>query len=549
MGTESHLITLDPANGKVLEVVAWPAVLGNPDLFRVWPDGRVSRDDPDAPGTGVVFDPSHPERGSTEIDGIPVSFSPDGSRLVLIRSVDGGTDLRVADTADPGEATPWVRMPAFVRGAPWSPDGSRLVVTTEEGIQLLDPETMRLGVESTGHSGAVMDARFTGRDGDMVWTAGRDGTAIGFDLSGRRTPIATRAADPDPHVGDFSATAQRGVYLDFLEDDPNTAYVTDLSSGLNTGELLPDVRAGTTGWDPDAEFQATAVAITPDGSTALVGVEGFLRDTGPVLDRGMIAAFDTDTRRQRALVEVPWPIHSIAVAPDGRRAVVNGLGGYALADLTTARLVGEPVSLEEADNLDWTHGAEVSPDGRLAALARNDEVVLVDLASGAVARRGPVAKEEDHLVQALAWSRDSTTLVAGSDAGWLHVVSAKTLGPVAPPRLITGGWIPDLETSPDGRTMASIGSDGDIMVWDTRTWRPFGQPLTDNGQFGWLTFTADSGALRVFFEEDGVVEISTDPADWVDAACRAAGRNLTPEESAVLLPDRPPVLSTCPDNA
>ena len=51
VGTESHVITLDPASGKVLDAVAWPAVEGDTEFFRVWPDGRVSRDLLDEPGT------------------------------------------------------------------------------------------------------------------------------------------------------------------------------------------------------------------------------------------------------------------------------------------------------------------------------------------------------------------------------------------------------------------------------------------------------------------------------------------------------------------
>ena len=546
--TDSHVITLDPDGGEVLDAVAWPEEMPFTDLFLVWPDGRVSREAPDTPGVGIVFDPADPERGTSEIDGIPRSFSPDGSRMVLLGDSEGGTDVRVASTGDPNGESPWARVSGLVRGAAWSPDGRRIAVTTDDGIQLLDPQTMRLGLASAGHSGAVMDARFTGPDGDMVWTAGRDGTAVGFDLSGLRTPIATRPADPQPHIGESSATAQLGVYLDVLEDAPNAAFVTDLSTGRNLGELRHGLPGATTGWEPGVEFQPSGVAITPDGATALLGVDGFLRDTGPVLDLGVLAVFDARTQQQRALVELPWPVHRIAVTPDGKRAVVQGLAGFAVVDIGTARLVGEPVALDEAENLDWTGGAAVSPDGRTAALARDDDIVLADLETATVVRQARVTKEEGQMVQAVTWSADSTTLVAGSAAGWLHVVSAATLEPVAPPRLITGGFILDLEVSPDGRTLASLGSDGDVTLWDTGTWRPYGQPVTDTGVWGWLTYSADGRALRVYFEEVGMVQISTDPADWVDAACRAAGRNLTPEESAVILPDQP-VRSTCSDRA
>ena len=81
-----------------------------------------------------------------------------------------------------------------------------------------------------------------------------------------------------------------------------------------------------------------------------------------------------------------------------------------------------------------------------------------------------------------------------------------------------------------------------------RTWRPYGQQITDNGQWGWLTYSADGRALRVFFEDDGVVEISIDlTAGWMRCAVPRAA-TLTPEESAVILPDQP-VRPTCPDPA
>lgn len=103
--------------------------------------------------------------------------------------------------------------------------------------------------------------------------------------------------------------------------------------------------------------------------------------------------------------------------------------------------------------------------------------------------------------------------------------------------------------SPDGSVLASVGTDGDTTLWDTTTWRPYGQPVIDDRGWGWLTFSADSQRLKVFYGgERELVELSTNPAAWVTAACSAAGRNLSPEESAVILPGQP-VRPTCPDQA
>ena len=312
--------------------------------------------------------------------------------------------------------------------------------------------------------------------------------------------------------------------------------MTDLRTGTNRGQ--PTV--------PETEqqpAQAAGVAITPDGATALVGVEVFDEEFRSV--GGRVSVWDTAPIRERAVLELPWPVWGVAVTPDGARAVVNGATGYAVVDVARGRLVGEPVTLPEMESVQLTAGAEVSPDGRWAALARSQEIVIVDVAAGTIAHRARVVEAADRRVQALAWTADSRSIAAGSDAGWLHFVDRETLEPVAPRRLITGGWVVDLETSPDGTLMASAGSDGDITLWDTATWTPYGQPLTDDRLWGWLTFAEDGRTLRAFFEEKEMVDIAVQPAAWVKAACAAANRNLTPDESAVVLPGRP-VSPTCP---
>ena len=98
----------------------------------------------------------------------------------------------------------------------------------------------------------------------------------------------------------------------------------------------------------------------------------------------------------------------------------------------------------------------------------------------------------------------------------------------------------DVEASPDGRMMATVGSDGDVTLWDVATWRPYGQPVLDDRDQGFLSFAPDSSALRVDYEEGTRTTIDIHPADWVTAACVAANRDLTSDESAIIRPGLDP---------
>ena len=49
-----------------------------------------------------------------------------------------------------------------------------------------------------------------------------------------------------------------------------------------------------------------------------------------------------------------------------------------------------------------------------------------------------------------------------------------------------------------GDVVASLGTDGDVRLWDPATWSPIGLPVTEENVPGFLSGTA--GTLRAWFE-------------------------------------------------
>ena len=76
---------------------------------------------------------------------------------------------------------------------------------------------------------------------------------------------------------------------------------------------------------------------------------------------------------------LPWDPVGVGVTPDGSRAVVNGSRGIAVVDLALGDVVAPPrerASLSSPDGV-----VRIAPDGRTAAVLRNAEVLLLDVAT------------------------------------------------------------------------------------------------------------------------------------------------------------------------
>ncbi|KGN31259.1 hypothetical protein N798_09360 [Knoellia flava TL1] len=539
--TDTRLYAVDPTSGQPLSSQPWPGSTAAMESLVVWPDGRASREvgfDPEA--GSIVVDTRNPTRAPARVAGLIAAVSPDGRRMAVAKGERFGGTLRVVDTTTFEDVGAPIPLRGEVRAGAFSPDGRLLAVTADNDVVVYDATTLQPVHTLEGHNGTAMAVAFAGRDHDLLWTASRDGTAVGFDLSGTRTIVAEQTIDAKVMTGQGPRVGGRtGVVVHFFDDAPNTAELVDLSSGDVVAEL-PLPGAATCG------CQVTTVAMTPDGRTAIVSETTFTspEDPEPKNDTGRLRLWDVTTRTLTGTVDLPEPAFSIALSADSRRAVANGMHGVMSIDLAAGRVTGHLTNLDpEKMYGDQIPQIALSPDGRLAAVGRVGMLALVDVATMTEVRRLDDLTTEGQPVGAVTFSADGRTVVAGDFAGWIHFLGVDDLRPVAPKRLIAAGFVIGARISPDGSVLASLGTDGELTLWDTDTWRPFGKPVTDDQAWGFIHFP-DEQRIQVMYDNSRMVRVGIDRDRWVEAACSAANRDLTPDEVAVVLPGRS-APSTC----
>lgn len=503
---------IDPASGDLIRSLA----VDSPTDGRFNPEGSrlvIS----DSGGNLVYFDtstwreiPAESPALGTRIN--RMTWSPDGERLVFTTEAAGTVAWDVR------RGRPSQIVPGFFAGAiDVNPTGSHLVIGGTDGkSRCIDIATGAEVATLAAHALEVREALFT-ENGDRVVTTGLDGTRL-WDLTptGQREML-TLQAHPTTGNADNSYFSKDGTLL-VTTSKEREAKVWDAGSWEPTITIrgLPTL-PGQSSFSPDGSRVAVALGESPEGITSF-------RDTRLTHAATHTGVFDTKTGE--LVVELAGHEgHEIgrAFRPDGRRIVTAGLDNIiSLWDAETGKLLDSERSEHGRMNL-----VSFDRDGDLVVVGNEDGTFTIRELSG------------DRLKHMLTVPAHNGAVFARFSPGGERVATVSEDG--------TGGvWnlagnlitrlightavVWNVAWTPDGHTVTTVSIDGSIRIWNPET-----------GDL-WMTLTAPGFPVASSeISPDGIMAVPAGPEGRVylytlndDELVRLARerltRELTPQE-------------------
>lgn len=461
-----------------------------------------------------------------------IAASPDGKTLAVLSSGAGVLFFDARTYAQIGD--PLLGTDCGEASIAYSPDGRTLAVAGDL-VRLVDARTHEL-VTKTAVDGVATRVAFT-KDGSQLVVLVAPGTCTGLGAADAHITIRD-AATLRPIGRSINPEAFVGAYVGTWYASPQFALTSDgrsLITASEDGELASwdlRTRKKTRTWRIETGL-APALAVSPDGLTAAVGVKHGVRlvdlrsgttrtATAELAGSPSWVLFSPDgktvvaTNRDRTVTR--WDVasatpletlrgHSNFVqqpvfSPDVETLYTVSHDGTAIAwDLKGDRKLGRPFTFTHDRTFSKTgydgHPGRLSPDGRLIAVGLKEQGIQLWDARELTPVGAPLL-DTDGEVKTLAFSPDGRTLAAVTETMltlWDVGARSRLREPLyagSPSIVLAVGF------SPDGTTLVTASSDRGLKFWDAAT----GDILDDPGLGG--------GASDVAFSADGAL-IATSP--------------------------------------
>jgi WD40 repeat protein len=425
------------------------------------------------------------------------AFSPDGERVVT--TSDDGT-VRVWSADGRGEPIVLRGHTAASTAAVFSPDGRRIASASEDRtLRIWSAEGRGEPVVLRGHEAAVRSVAFS-PDGRRIVSASDDGTVRIWSVEGGGEPVVLRGHGAAVNAAAFSPDGQRIASA----SRDTTVRVWD-AEGRGEPVVLRghDTRVTAAAFSPDgrrivsASWDKTVRIWSAEGRGEPVVLRGhddavisaaFSPDGQRVVSASSdktVRVWDADGRGEpRVLRGQGDEVWSAAFSPDGQRVLSASQDGTAW--IWQARDSGEPRVLRGHGDEVWS--VAFSPDGQRIASASVDRTVRVWSADG---RELLVLRGHDARVSSVAFSPDGQRIASASYDATVRVWRADGGGePVVLHR--DGSVAVWVAFSPDGRRIVAACSDKSVQVWDAAG---RGEPLILRGH--------DDVVRSVAFSPDG----------------------------------------------
>lgn len=424
-----------------------------------------------------------------------IAVSPDGKTLAIGDST--GVlffDARInKQIGDPLSATGDVGVESLA----YSPDGRTLAVGGDHLVRLVDARTHEQLAE-TAIGGVAARMAFT-KDGSQLVVLFPPGKATGLGTADAQITVRD-AVTLEPIGTLIEPTAFVGAYVGFYYASPHFAITPDdrsLITASEEGELAWwDLRSGAKTRTEKIATGLHALALSPDGLTAAVGMKGGLQ------------LVDLRTGAVRAAAGVDGRPNWVSFSPDGETLVSTNVDGtVTLWDVvsTTPRetLRGHSNDVEQP---------VFSPDGEtLYTVSHDGTAIAWDLTGErGLGRRFTFTHDRTFSAAGFdahpgAFSPDGRLIAVGLKQRGIALWDARELTPIGTPLLETNGEVKKLAFTPDGRTLAA-GTSSSVTLWDVRSRSRLHRPLFAGGStlLVGVGFSPDGSTLATASDELGV---------------------------------------------